>query len=121
MEAERRKYRRVAFKARTSYSVISQEQKGASEESTTMNVCPGGVMFPASHHIAPHTLLDIELFLPPGSFFHTSAVTVKAIGEVRWVKRVNDTERYNLGIQFRQIKDEDRERIASYIYGRNQS
>lgn len=119
MESERRRYRRVACDAYASYSVISQEQKGVSEKSTTMNVSPSGVMFPVSHHIAPHTLLDIELFLPPGSFFYTSAVTVKAIGEVKWSRRENGTERYNLGVQFTQIKDEYRERIANYIYGRN--
>jgi len=89
METERRRYRRVACEANTSYSVISEKQKGASEKSITMNVSPGGVMFPVSHHIAPHTLLDIELFLPPGSFFYTPAVTAKAVGEVRWAGEGN--------------------------------
>lgn len=121
METERRRYRRVACEAHTSYSIVGQKQKGASEKSITMNVSPGGVMFPVSHHIAPHTLLDIELFLPPGSFFYTPAVTAKAVGEIRWAGRVDNTERYNLGVQFTQIKDEDREKIANYIYGRSQN
>lgn len=116
VETERRRYRRVACEVHASYSAISEKKKGAIEKSITMNVSPSGVMFPVSHHIAPHTLVDIKLFLPPRSFFHTSAVTAKAIGEVRWAKRVNGSSRYNLGVQFTNIKDEDRERIAVYIY-----
>ncbi len=116
METERRGYRRVACKARISYSIIAQKQTSTSKKSTTVNISPSGVMFPIGHHITPNTRLDIELFLSPGSFFYTSAVKVRAIGEVRWASRVNGTKRYNLGIQFTQIKDEHRERIANYIY-----
>jgi len=118
METERRRYSRVACAGLISYSVISEKQKGASEKSITMNVSPSGIMFSVSHHIAPHTLLDIELLLPPGSFYHTSAVMAKVIGEVKWAKKVNGTESYNLGAQFTQIKDEDREGITNYIYNR---
>lgn len=116
METERRRYRRVACKARVSYSVIAQKQGGTSKKSTTVNISPSGLMFPISHHITPNTRLDIDLFLSPGSFFYTSAVKVKTIGEVRWASRVDDTKRYNLGVQFTQIKDEHREKIANYIY-----
>ncbi|HIC90968.1 MAG TPA: PilZ domain-containing protein [Syntrophaceae bacterium] len=119
MEAERRRYRRVVCEAHASYSVINQVQRGVGEKSTTMNVSSGGIMFPVSYPIAPHSLLDIQLFLPPGSFFYTSAVTVRVIGEVKWSRRINGAERYNLGVQFKQISEEDRERIANYIYGRD--
>jgi len=82
----------------------------------TVNISSGGVMFPISYPITPHTLLDMDLFFPPGSFYHTSGVTAKAVGEIRWVRNVKGEKIYNLGVQFFQISDENREKIANYIY-----
>jgi len=119
MEIERRRFWRVPCEVPISYSLHGRKKKGnfgKSRKSKTLNISSGGVMFSTSHPITPHDLLDIDLFLPPGSFYHSPAVAVRAIGEVRWIRNIERKEIYNLGVQFFQISDENRERIANYIY-----
>lgn len=116
MEIEGRRLWRVACGVPISYSLHQQKKKAKSRKSKTLNLSSGGVMFPISQPITPHNLLDIDLFLPPSSFYHTSGVAVKAVGEARWVRKVKGKKIYNLGVQFFQISDENREKIANYIY-----
>jgi len=112
MGVERRTYWRVKCEIPISYS-LHEGEPPITGKSKTINISVTGLMFPIDQHVTQHSVLDIELSFPPQS----EAFPVKAIGEVRWAKRVEGDHVYHIGIRFFQIWDEDKERIANYIYG----
>lgn len=65
-------------------------------------------MSPVDQVIAKETLFHLVLALP-------DAPAIKATGRVRWIKTIEDRS-YHFGVQFLQIQDEDRIRIADYIF-----
>lgn len=101
--AERRKHWRVPYELPVTYSLPSFPR---SRKSKTINVSSGGVMFLVDHPITTDSAIDIRLSLP-----HKA---VKATGKVKWAKKIDDF--HHLGIQFSQIRSDDRKRLADYIY-----
>ena len=108
---ERRRHWRVKYEIPISYS-LQEGELPITGKSKTINISTNGLMFPLDRAVTLHSVLDIELSFQSQS----EAFQVKAIGDVRWAKRVEDDHIYHLGSQFFQICDEDRARIADYIY-----
>ena len=110
---EKRRYWRVSCELPIHYSLL--EGKPLLEQKTrTINISYGGVMFPVETPISSSSLLDMKLFLPS----HLSALAIKAIGKVRWIKKFENKDRYRLGVRFVEMKYASRKIIAGYIYER---
>lgn len=104
---ERRRHWRVSCELPISYSLVDAEfPRGV--VSRTVNMSSSGLMFPVSQLIAKERFLDLALALP-------TSPPISAKAEVRWTSKVEDMG-YRLGVQFSEIRDEDRKRIADYIY-----
>lgn len=103
---EKRRYWRVECEFPISYSVIKTKPliKGKSK---TLNISKDGIMFVVDQFITTHSLLDLEIYLK-------HELVVKALGRIKWEKKLNGT--YYIGAQFIKIADEDRHKIANYIY-----
>jgi DNA-binding response OmpR family regulator len=104
---ERRRYRRMEREFPISYS-LQEDKPSVTGESKTINISATGLLFPAHQSITPHSLLDFRLSLEP------KPLTIDGIGEVKWAKKVNG--RYNIGVEFVEVRQEDRKRIAECIY-----
>lgn len=103
---ERRRYWRVECELPISYSLIKAKLP-ISGRSKTINISKDGVVFSVDQLITAHSLLDLELSLQAGPI-------VRALGEVKWGEKTDGI--YHIGVQFLEIADEDKHKIANYIY-----
>ena len=78
-------------------------------ESSSRNLSEGGVCFKSSRFISLACRLVLEITLP------AQPKPIKAITKVAWIKRIPDSEQYELGNQFLEITREDKARVAEYI------
>ena len=108
---ERREFPRLKS-AFVDYAPIG---KVTSEEisSLTENVSAKGICIFVPKEIKRDTLLSLKIYLPDGRG------AVKAKGKVVWTKAsdflsVGERRHYDLGIEFVEIDDNDRERICEY-------
>jgi len=106
--ADKRRYARVDLNAPVQYKNL----RGATElpaNSTTRNLCEGGVCFQTSKFISLACRLVVEISIP------TSAKPIKAISKVAWIRKVPSTDLYELGNQFLEITKEDKSNILKFV------
>ena len=108
---ERRRYPRI-HATFVEYSPIREiiPQK----KSFTENVSPGGICFLVDEEIGVNTLLSLKIYLPD----NRDAIEAKA--RVVWTKvssflSVEKRKHYDLGLEFVEIDENDRQRIWQYI------
>jgi len=106
---ERRKFWRVRCEIPISYSLYRDELR-ITRESRTIDMSANGVRFHVDQPITTHTVLGLHISL------QSRPLVIEATGEVRWVRKVEGAERYDLGTQFIEIHHQDRQRIIDYIY-----
>lgn len=86
----------------------------------TKNISEGGLMFETDRKIPVGADLEFEIYQPMNSF-KTLIYIITAVGKVAWEKRIKyglfeeGENKYSVGIEFVKIKNDDRQRIASYI------
>lgn len=107
VDIERRRYWRVPIEVSISYSLIDSKFQ-VSWISRTINMSSGGVSLPIGRFISEGKSLDLVLDLP-------TSRSIKATGEVRWMHKAEGNG-YHLGVQFSQIREEDKKLISEYIY-----
>ncbi|MFH2137477.1 MAG: PilZ domain-containing protein [Candidatus Omnitrophota bacterium] len=106
---ERRQYPRV--NAFISYSLVSEEDAG--KTGGTKNISAGGIAFFAKEKIEINTVLSLAISLPDRTDFQAKAKLV-------WVEEVSVSWDpnifYELGVEFLDIEESDREKIAKYVF-----
>ena len=108
---ERREYPRIKS-AFVNYSSIG-EATVKETSSLTENVSAKGICIFISKVIKLNTLLSLKIYLPDGKG------AVKAKGKVVWIRespflRVAGSKHHDVGIEFVEIDENDRERINEY-------
>jgi CheY-like chemotaxis protein len=106
-DIERRRYWRVPREVSISYRLVDGKFP-VSWISRTTNMSSGGLSLSVGRFISEGKSIDLVLDLP-------ISPSIKATGEVRWTRKAEDTG-YHLGVQFSQIRDEDKKLITEYIY-----
>ncbi len=123
---EQRKYDRALARKLVRYRVIDgsdPDHISSPKRSCVINVGGGGVLLKANTlkvdglHISfgdnsnVQNWIALEIELLPGR------PSVQALGQVVWYQRTtNDEEyRYDIGIEFRRIRDEDRQTIIDFV------
>ena len=116
MEAnqERRKFQRLNALVDVVYNKISPAQKV--EFSLTRNISKGGICLIAYDELKVSDMLDLNIYLPEDK------ITVHVIGRVVWVKDfvicdIPKGKRFDVGIEFVQITEEDKKKIDKYVFG----
>ncbi|RKY30680.1 MAG: hypothetical protein DRP74_06470 [Candidatus Omnitrophota bacterium] len=108
---ERRKFERLSVFADIIFKKKEPPQKDTA--SLTKNISKGGICFIAYEKLNPGELIDMTIFLP-------YEVPIRATGRVAWVNEfiVGNTEhkRYDVGIEFIEISDQDRELIGKHVF-----
>ena len=104
---DRRKYPRV--NAAVSYAVLEEEPAGKTQN--TKNISAGGIAFFSKNKVDVNVVLSLTINLPDLS-------QVKTKARVAWNQLVNESwcqqTNYELGIEFIEIDENDRQKIAKY-------
>ena len=113
--AERRKFPRLNAVVNVEYSIIGEGPLKYTE--STKNIGAGGICLIVYEEIKINTLLSLKFFLPD------SNEPIQAKGRVVWKGEFSissdQIRRYDLGIEFVEIGEEDRERISKYVFTRS--
>ncbi|MBM3249027.1 MAG: PilZ domain-containing protein [Candidatus Omnitrophica bacterium] len=79
------------------------------ENSLTRDISKGGIGLLVQKFVPKDTNLIMELSLAP------KTEPVLAVGKVRWVRKVGYGDRYRLGMQFTDISQSSKNRLAEYL------
>lgn len=105
---EKRKFQRIDTDLPLQYKnlrKISNPPTGARAK----NLSEGGVCFKSSEFISLACRMVVEISVP------TSARPIKAITKVAWIRRLPNSEQYELGNQFLDMTKEDKLHINDFI------
>ncbi len=86
----------------------------------TSDISAGGLMFDTEKDIPQDVRLDLEIYQPRDrrkSMIFSIPVSAKIVWK-RGIEKENSEQgenRYRIGIEFFELKEEDRERIAKYV------
>ena len=89
----------------------------------TENISAGGLMFEIERNIPIQSELELEMYQP---MVRDKRVifSIPTLARVKWLKKIEKDNfqqgenRYRVGIEFSEIKEEDRKIIATYIQRR---
>jgi len=95
--------------------VYNKRAATAKEMSLTRNISQGGICLIAYDELNEQDVLDLKLYLPEDN------TPIQAIGKVVWVKEfiigsIEEGKRFDVGIEFMDIKEEDANRVNKYIF-----
>lgn len=109
---ERRKFIRLNINVEIKYALISNAT--AERVAQTKDIGAGGICILADEPMKKGDILEINFLLPE------VPPNVHAKGRVAWVKPFSiagdKNTRYDTGIEFTDITDEDRKRINRYVF-----
>jgi len=91
---------------------VDGKEGSAFAQTKTVDICRDGIGFISNHSIPLHEKIAIELALRPES------EPVLVIGEVKWVRKLSDTEQYRVGLTFSDIIDGSRDELDSTLSNR---
>ena len=110
---EKRKFVRLNALVDVVYNKVSPSQKV--EVSLTKNISKGGICLIAYDELKVSDKLDLNIYLPEDK------TPLHVIGRVAWVKdfvicNIPNGKRYDVGIEFLTITDEDQNKINKYVF-----
>lgn len=94
------------------YVPVNGKEGAAFSSTKTVDISRDGIGFLSNHAIPLNEKVAIELVLKPD----TEPVLV--IGEVKWVRKISDTDQYRIGLTFADIIDGSRDDIDSTLNNR---
>ncbi len=86
----------------------------------TNDISAGGLMFELERDITPESKLELEIY-QPGNRDKIIFFSIHCLARVAWIKRLErenleqGENKYRMGIEFLEIKQEDRQRVAKFI------
>lgn len=110
---ERRQFIRLNINVDIKYSLMPQPTN-KTKSSKTRNISAGGICIMTEEAFRAGDMLKLELTLPQ------DPPTVYAVGRVSWIKTFTiipeQKERYDVGVEFVEISDPDREKVRKYVF-----
>lgn len=113
----RRKFRRVEDVIFIFCSLLTPPNKF---RAITSNVGAGGLMFETERNILSGSKVVVEIYQPMNNN-KTTIFSIPVLARVVWRKKIEKDKfeqgenKYKVGIEFLEIEEEDRQRIAKYI------
>ncbi len=118
--AERRKFPRVEDNIFILGSLKANHAAGF--KAFTRDISGGGLMFETDRNIPAGSELELEIYQPSNSGKRI-IFSVHVIAKVAWIKGIakdafeEGENRYQVGVEFSEIKEEDRQRIVNFVNG----
>jgi len=91
------------------YVPVNGKEGDAFSSTKTVDISRDGIGFLSNHAIPLNEKVAIELALKPD----TEPVLV--IGEVKWVRKISDTDQYRIGLTFADVIDGSRDDIDATL------
>jgi len=116
---ERRKFERLENPFFIFYRLKGDHSFGASK-AIGENISGGGLMFEMENSVHAGTVLYLEIYLqsnPTEDTIYSTPTKTKVV----WVNRKENvskelgSNKYQIGLEFKEIRTEDRERIIEYV------
>jgi len=104
-EKEKRKHARLELHVPLSYRTLGAKGVRASKV-LTKDISEGGVRFLTDRFVSLASRLVVEIILPASNF------PVKSIIKVSWIKKVLESENFEIGAQFLDMSKEDHEAMC---------
>jgi c-di-GMP-binding flagellar brake protein YcgR len=95
---------------------------GAEFKAFTRDISGGGLMFDTDRDIPAGSELELEIYQPSNSGKNI-IFSVHAAAKVTWTRGIEKDafeegeNRYQVGVEFSEIKEEDRQRIVNFVNG----
>ena len=105
---DKRKFKRVGADLALQYRNLRKIGETPTG-SVARNISEGGVCFKSSEFISLACRMVVEISIP------TSIRPIKAITKVAWIRRLPNSEHYELGNQFLDMTKEDKLHINNFI------
>ncbi len=109
---ERRKFIRLNINVQIRFSII--EDYKAQKIAETKDIGAGGICLILDQELKKGDTLKLDIVLPD------DPPTIHALGRVVWTKSfsmaMEKNTRYDTGIEFTEIGDEDRKKINKYVF-----
>jgi c-di-GMP-binding flagellar brake protein YcgR len=101
-------------KARRFNCLVPVDGKSGSlfSSTKTIDISKDGIGFISNHTIPLHEKIAIELALSP------EAEPVLVIGEVKWVRKITDSDQFRVGLTFSDVIDGSRDELDNSLTGR---
>lgn len=103
---ERRKYKRLAVSFPIHFKVKTTNKYG---NTLSCDISGGGVKMMLEQFVAPKTDFMLEFTIV--DFLQI----ISAVGRVVWTKKMPHSERYQLGIEFKEIPQKNQESINQFV------
>ena len=84
-------------------------EENRSQDSLTKDLGGGGVRLVSREFLSVNSKVKLEFFLTPAS------EALKAVGKVVWIQKLPYSFQHEVGIQFLDISDPSRRRIAHFV------
>ena len=112
MNEEKRRFLRLSVNVEVNFSVLDERQACA-YSTASKNLSAGGICIVSFRPVLAGSLLDLRFAIPGLDRFILSK------GKVVWVSELNvggvkSDKGYELGVEFIDIKEEDRKKIQDY-------
>ena len=104
---EDRKYRRLEEHIRICYRSLADS--GISECVFTKDIGDAGIKFVTKIPIPERVILEVDISLPD----YKDAI--KVLGKVKWVKKDESTDGYEIGCEFLEMSEKDKNRLMEHI------
>lgn len=105
---EKRRFKRVDANLPLQYKNL-RKTSDAAVGSLAKNISEGGVCFKSSEFISLACRMVVEITVP------TAAKPIKAITKVAWIRRIPNSDQYELGNQFLDMAREDKTHITNFV------
>lgn len=86
----------------------------------TENISAGGLMLESERDISKEGQLELEIYQPMNCG-KKKILSIPVLAKVIWIRQIEKDNfekgenKYKIGIEFSEIKEEDRQRIAKYV------
>lgn len=118
LKSERRKYSRLKDNVFIFSNLTSSPTKEF--KAFTLDISAGGLMFETEKALPQDMRLDLEIYQPRDR--RKSVIfSIPVLAKIVWKKEVEKEDfqqgenRHRIGIEFLELKEEDRKRIAKYV------
>lgn len=112
---ERRRYMRLDVSVRVRWRRISEAANTSfGSEGMTKNISAGGICLAFYETVEKGEMLALEIELPTGK-------VVRTTGRIAWTRAfdilgIENEKQYDVGIEFLNISDEDRDDIGKFVF-----
>jgi c-di-GMP-binding flagellar brake protein YcgR len=105
---EKRRYPRVNARLPLQYKDIQRPIETYSG-TLSRDVSEGGIRFVSNEFLSIFTRLLLEVSIP------SLSRPLKAISKVSWIQKAPLSNQYNVGVQFMDMAEEDKNQLASFV------